>query len=191
MPAVDIASMTQTVSNFFVGIYAGYENQLITLTMYTIAMVIYGIVIWHYYRHLSKRDIFKGKYEGGKGNYVLKYLILFPLVSVVWFLIISVFLFFLAKSNTVDSILLISITLVSAVRAAAYYNEDLSKDLAKMIPFALLGIFIVDSTFFSFDLVYQRIISFPEFIPLIGRYILFVFILETILRGLHGLIRKE
>ena len=31
----------------------------------------------------------------------------------------------------------------------AYYNEDLSKDLAKILPFAVLGIFLVNASFFT------------------------------------------
>ncbi|MBU3904544.1 MAG: hypothetical protein KJ906_00120 [Nanoarchaeota archaeon] len=173
---------------FIVSLYSGYEGQLITLAIYTVGMVFYAIVIWHFYRSLAKKEIFQKK---GISSYVLKYLVLFPLVASVWFLIISMFLFFLAKGLSVDQVLLASITIVSSVRAAAYYNEDLSKDLAKMIPFALLGIFIVDPSYFSYELVIQRIDVLPSLMPLILRYLLFVYILEITLRTFHNLLHRE
>ena len=165
-------------------VFGGYEQSLITLTIYTFGMVLYAVVIWHFYRHLAKKEIFEKK---GTGGYILKYLILFPLISFLWFLVISVFLFFLAKGLSVESVLLASITIVSAVRVAAYYNEDLSKDLAKMIPFALLAIFIVDSSYFSYELVMQRIDMLPLLMPLVLRYMLFVFCLEITLRTFYNL----
>lgn len=180
--------MLETIQNLLSPIYAGYEGQLITLATYTIGMVVYAIVIWHFYRHLAKREIFSKK---GTGGYVVKYMILFPLVSFIWFVILSLFLFFLAKNISVENVLLISITIVSAVRAAAYYNEDLSKDLAKMIPFALLGIFIVDPTYFSMELVLERIATLPTMFSLVLRYLLFAYVLEIILRLLHGLFNSE
>ncbi len=169
-------------------VFGGYEQTFITLGIYTFGMVIYAVVIWHFYRNLAKKEIFTKK---GTGGYILKYLILFPLISFIWFLIISVFLFFLAKGLSVEGVLLASITIVSAVRVAAYYNEDLSKDLAKMIPFALLGIFIVDPSYFSYELVIQRIDTLPTLFPLVLRYLLFVYMLEIVLRTFHNLFNKE
>jgi len=185
---VDIVTM---ITTFFTTIIGGYEQNFITLATYTVGMVVYAIVIWHFYRHLAKKEIFKRKRDGGKGGYILKYLILFPLVSFIWFLIFSIFLFFLAKNISVENVLLVSITLISAVRVAAYYSEDLSKDLAKMIPFALLAIFIVDPSYFSTELVLQRINTFPTLFPLVLRYLLFTFVLEIVLRTIYNLATRN
>lgn len=180
--------MLELIQQFLSPIYAGYEGQLITLATYTFGMLIYAIVIWHFYRNLAKKEIFEKK---GMGGYIVKYLVLFPLVAFLWFLALSIFMFFLAKNIAVENILLVSITLVSAVRAAAYYNEDLSKDLAKMIPFALLGIFIVDPTYFTIELVFERLYTLPQFFNIILRYLLFVYVLEIVLRLFHGMFNSE
>ena len=45
--------------------------------------------------------------------------------------------------------------LVAATRITAYYNEDLSRDMAKTIPFALLGIMIIDYTSVNMQLRVQ------------------------------------
>ena len=72
------------------------------------------------------------------------------------FLFQSVFVFsfmliFLTKSYTVLNILYISFVIIVAIRITAYYTEELSRDVAKMLPFAILAIFLVDSSYFSFD----------------------------------------
>ncbi len=176
----------EMIRQFIVSIYAGYELQLVTLTFYTIAMVVYAIIIWHFYRYLGRKDLFKKMEESSASSYVLKYLIVFPIISSIWFLILSVFLFFLAKELPVESILMAGITIVSAVRVAAYYSEDLSKDIAKLIPFALLAVFIIDPSYFSVELVMERLLTFPTLFHLILRYILFVVLLEIFLRLVSG-----
>ena len=118
----------------------------------------------------------------------MKYIVIFPIFSFLWFGLLSLFLFFLAKSQSVETILLISMTIVSAVRATAYYDENLSKDLAKMIPFTMLGVFVVEPTGFSLAVVWERLVSIPTFVDLIGRYLLFVVLLEFVLRILNGII---
>ena len=56
---------------------------------------------------------------------------------------------FLARGQTIDEILLISMAVLSAIRITAYYNEDLSRDLSKILPFAMLGVFLIDISYFS------------------------------------------
>ena len=81
--------------------------------------------------------------------YVGKYLILFPVVAFSWFAILTTLLTFLARGQTIDEILLISMAVLSAIRITAYYNEDLSRDLSKILPFAMLGVFLIDISYFS------------------------------------------
>jgi len=184
-------------------IFTGYESEMLSLALYTVGMALYGIIIWNYYRHLAKKNIFTidfSRYKQAYGGigfikkfltaffYILKYLILFPLYTFLWFGLLSSFLFLLAKAQTVDGVLLIAITIVSAVRLSAYYSEDLSKDLAKMIPFALLGVFVVDPSFFSLSMVYERFAALPGLTDVILRYLLFVIVLEFGLKIITGFI---
>ncbi len=123
---------------------------------------VYALFIFEFYRFLARRDIFKVDFSRGSQaknlwlrqavrsvSYVAKYLFLFPIVAGVWFTVFTVLLAFLAKSQAIESVLLVSIAIVGAVRICASYNEDLSRDLAKILPFALLGIFLIDISYFS------------------------------------------
>lgn len=86
---------------------------------------------------------------------------------------------------TVDTVFLVSSSLIIAIRIAAYYNEDLSKDLAKLLPFALLGIFLLSPTFFSLDEVMQRLSEIPNFVIQIAAFIVVAIAVETSLSILY------
>jgi len=169
---------------------------LLTLIL---AIVIYSIFIWYFYRFIARRDILKldlNKYNQFKFGFILKffaiifyileYIILIPLLVIFWFTVFSILLLMLAKEQPVSNILLIAISVVGAIRFTAYFNEDLSKDLAKMIPFTLLGIAIITPGFFDFSLTLQKFTEIPSLLKSLLIYSIFIIILETILRLGHG-----
>lgn len=169
----------------------------VPLLIYVGAMVLYSVIVWHFYRFLSKRSLMEvnlDKYNYSKNpvltkvfHYIffsLKFVFVFPVLTFVWFSALSGLLFFLS-SQPIENILLTSITLVAAIRATAYYSEDLSKDLAKMLPFALLGVFIINPTFFSVEEILVKIYQLPSFLPLLLAYLVFTVILEVALKLLR------
>jgi hypothetical protein len=171
----------------------------IDLIGFSLGMVAYGIFIWHFYRFIARREIVSlqfNKYEtdGKKATsivvYIIKYLIVFPLVITTWFLVYSMFMFFLAPEMPQDLVFLVVISLVIAIRIAAYYKEDLAKDLAKMIPFSLLGIFLVSTGVFTFDQIIGRLDGFIPFISKIIAFIVFAIGIEAILRIIFLIKRK-
>jgi len=113
---------------------------------------------------------------------------LFPFIVFFWFAILAIFLGFLGKNQTIESILMVSMALVSAVRVAAYYNEGLSRDLAKMLPFALLGIYLVDQSYFEFEVSLELLKSIPEYWTLLIYYFIFILVLEFLLRALRYIV---
>lgn len=178
---------------------AQLQADLVPIAAYGIFIVIYGIIIWHYYRTLAKRDLFHAKMEEGntftirfrnfirRFSVLLGYVVIFPLISAVWFAILAFFIVVLAKNRPVESILTISVAIIFATRIAAYYHEDLAKDMAKLIPFALLAVFIVDPTFFSIDLAIERIYSIPGFWMQILEAIVLIVLLEWVLKILYSI----
>ncbi|MBN2422539.1 hypothetical protein JXB41_04890 [Candidatus Woesearchaeota archaeon] len=181
----------------------GYN--ILNLLVYVIGMVIYAIVIWHFYQHLGKKTIFKldipepGYVQKIQRmwnflNFLITSMVVFPFISFLWFLILSGSLLVLSKSYNVAQTLLMSMTIIATSRITAYYNENLSMDLAKMIPFALLGVFIVDPTFFSIKDTIEKFYSIPNNIHLIIQYLISIVLLEFILRSysrIRNWINKE
>ena len=185
-------------TEFINKLFIGYEKDIYAVLLYTLGVVIYAIVIWNFYTNLSKRDLIKfnlhnfdfettGKKFFDLISYFIKYLIITPILSFFWFLVILFFLFVLAKSQTVYNILIIGITLITATRISAYYNEKLSEELAKIIPLTLLALFVVDPTIFSIDLVISRFNELPKFFPLILRFFIIIALLEFVLRIFYEL----
>ena len=172
-------------------------NVLGSLGILLLEIVIYSIFIFKFYRFLASRDIIKVNYSlySNVGlrfirwiGYLLQNIFLFPVIVFFWFAILAMFLGFLGKHQTTESILLVSIALVSAVRVAAYYSEELSRDLAKMLPFALLGIYLVDQSYFEFTVSLELLKSIPEYWIVLVYYFAFILALEFVLRILHNIV---
>ncbi len=174
------------------------------LILLTLSMVAYGVFIYKFYRFIAKRDVFgfselelqaEQRDSFIKLTHIVsgtfKYWVLFPIVVFFWFSGFSVLFFFMAKDLPTETILLISITFVTAIRITSYYTEDLSRDLAKLIPFALLGVAILDPGFFSVDSVMTRFSELAAFLPQLLAYFVYVVLVEWTLRVLlaikHGL----
>ena len=177
----------------------GRDVSTLDLLGFSFGMVAYGVFVWHFYRLIARREIVSmtlQKYHtGGKKLtsiivYFAKYIIVFPLVVTAWFFAYSLFMFFLAPDIDHDFVFLIVISLVVAIRIAAYYKEDLSKDLAKMIPFSLLGIFLVNNTLFTIDQFVERLDDFFPFIGKIMAFVLFAIGVEAALRILFLIKRR-
>ncbi len=201
MDVLNLTSFLQ-VNSFFDKLYLLIGGEYFRLIVYTIGIALYAIVIWHFYRSLAKRDIFKldlSKYEQYDSDkkgirkalsvllYILKYGIAFPIYVFVWFSIFSLFLFLLSKTAIIDHIVFISVAVISAVRITSYYKEELSADLAKLLPLVLLGVFIVDPTFFSIELLYNRISEVSTLGLAIVGFLTFSILLEWTLRILYSI----
>ena len=89
----------------------------------------------------------------------------------------------LSKSQSLETILVLSASLVSAVRVTAYVSEELSSDLAKVLPLALLALILVEPDFFSIDLFISRFSQVSGFFTNILYYLFFIVLLELILRA--------
>jgi hypothetical protein len=179
------------------------QSSIYDIIGFSIGMVVYGIFIFHLYRFISKRDMFSLNLEqrlrGGKlkssgekvsaapkiVSYISLNIFLFPIVIFVWFLAYSIFMFFLAQDMSLETIFLVSSSIIISVRIAAYYNEDLARDIAKLLPFVLLGIFILSPTFFSLDEIKSRLYDIPNFIVQITAFLGIAITIEIILSSLY------
>ena len=99
-----------------------------------------------------------------------------------WFLVLTVLLAFLSKNQGIGTVLLVSMAVVSSIRVTSYYDEDLSRDLAKILPFALLGVFVVDLSYFRIsDSLTSLELAAGQWETIIY-YLAFVVVLEFVLR---------
>jgi hypothetical protein len=178
---IDVNSLLEKFS--FEKILGGDLSLFTWLFSIIILIAIYSVVVFHFYRYIARRDCFKpSERKHSKAIGFLKYAFLFPFVAILFFMGFSLMLIFLTRSYDISHILYTSFAIVVAIRITAYYTEDLSKDVAKMLPFAILAIFLVDSSYFSIESVTGRINDLPNYINQILQFLILIIIVEWILR---------
>lgn len=165
------------------------------LAVYVIGVAFYAVFVFNFYRFASSRDMFKFdvyRFEDSRHpalrsfvhvcGYILKYLIVFPLFAFFWFAVLTLMLTFLSKGRDMGDTLLIALATVSAIRFSAYYNEDLARDLAKILPFALLALFLIDASFFAIADSFSMLGDINDHRETIVYYLVFLIGLEFVLR---------
>ena len=172
-----------------------------TASVYTLFMAAYAVFVFKFYRFVASRDMFAvdlSRYEDAglrwlKSSfhvvtYILKYLILFPIFAFFWFAVLTLILAFLSKGQAFSDSLLIAIATVGAIRVTAYYRESLARDLAKILPFTVLAVFLVDVSFFSVDESIESLKEARDYTEDILYYLLLLIALEFVLRLLKGIV---
>jgi len=177
-----IASLPSFVGNFF--------NFLILVLL----VVVYCIFIWKFYKFIAKKNILGlnlNKYNKSEhpfltklfagSLYFIEYIIILPFLIFFGFVVFSFFLMFLTELE-IQTLLLVSATIVAAIRMTAYYKENLSKDVAKLLPFTLLAVSILNPNFFNIERIFTHFSKIPNFFGNIAYYLIFIIIIEIILR---------
>ena len=170
-------------------------NLLEPAIVFTIGVAIYAVIIFNLYRFMSRKNIFGLDFSRFEEQshpvfrktlhlifYVAKYLLIFPLFAFFWFGVLVVMVAFLSKTKEVDDLLLIAMAVLTSVRVTSYYTEDLSRDIAKMLPFALLGIFLIDLRYFDLPVSMDLLNRVGAEWQSIFYYWVFVVLLEFVLR---------
>ena len=195
----------EIIKNMFNSIYNSIpEDQkiLVTLVLYTVMILMYSIFIWKFYKFLACREIIQinlSKYNYSKHPvlekvlavvlYTLEYLVILPFLVIFWFGILSVFLLVLSESQDTQQILLISAAIIASTRVTSYISEDLSKDIAKILPFTVLAAFILGNSFFNSGGVIDKISQIPSLFNHILMFLVFIFVVEFFLRGLYSIVQ--
>ena len=163
--------------------------------MAIIAIAVYSGFVFMFYRILAKKDLLTldlSKYAddfGGKVKkylrsvlFVIQYIVVVPILIAFWTLVLAVILTLLSDSSDHTRNALIATSVVGAVRILAYWTEDLSRDVAKMLPFAVLGVYLVSSTSVQWSEFRELLESLPELAKSFFSSLMLLAILETLLR---------
>jgi len=172
------------------------EGYLIPILMFFTAIIVgYAIFVYYFYRYLAKKNLIDLNFEqyNQYSNptlikffavifYIAEYIILLPILTSFWFTTFAVLILVLSEGIPAAGILLISAALVASVRITAYLSENLSKDLAKMLPFTLLAIAITKPSFFTINTLSLRIQEIPLLFSNIPYYFVFIVAVELTMR---------
>ena len=168
------------------------ERQVLNLIASTIILFLTILIAWYlYHKQLAKRDLFeipKFSKESKLSNffnrvmYFLKYLLIFPAYSFVWFLIFSFMLFLISESRPIEDILFFGIIVIAATRISAYVSSKLAEDMAKLLPWAMIVIFLTDAEAITMASVQSSFNIFYQYVPNVIKYLFFITFVEWVLR---------
>ncbi len=177
-------------------------RELLPVAVYVLGMAVYAIFIFKFYRFIAGRDIFKLDLSKNDRSgvpvlrntfslvwYAIKFVFLFPAFAFFWLAILTVMLAFLSKDRELSQILIIALATVSAVRVCAYYDEDLSRDLAKILPFAVLSFLLVNASSPDVGASLAVLGQVDGLWATIFSYWLFLVALEFALRVVFGIVK--
>lgn len=175
------------------------------LALLIVALAVYSVFIFKFYRFLARRDIIVLDLEKHNRSrlrairklvsfvfYVWKFLILFPVFTFFWYMVLTALLLIMAKDQEAADVMLISMVVVGGIRFAAYYNEALSTDIAKILPFAMLGIMIIDSSYlgeFTREAAFGKLGEAATNWENVIYYLIAIVLLEFVLRITYRIIR--
>lgn len=137
----------------------GAYTALRPLALFGAGIAVYGVFVFHFYRFLARKDILDldlSKHNQARHPflrktvamvfYTFKCLLVFPLFVFFAFLVMAGLLFLMGRNQSIDSVMLAAMGVVAAIRICSYYNGALSTDISKILPFALLGIILIDNS---------------------------------------------
>ena len=176
-------------------------NTLGPLALIIGGITVYGVFVFNFYRFVAQKDIFtldlqkhnQARHAALRKTlsvvfYIVKFLVLYPIFVFFWFCVMAGLLYVLGKNQTTETVMLVAMGVVGAIRVCSYYKEALSTDIAKILPFALLGITIIDSSV-------VRIVASTEGVreaalrwETVIYYLVAVVALESVLRMTTGII---
>ena len=185
----------QFLKDFFI------DRQFLILLSSTVILFLAIFIMWYFYhKQLSRKDLFdipkidsNSKFLSfiNRLVYFSKYIIVFPLYSFIWFLIFSFLLVLIAKSRPIGEIMFVGIVIVSVTRISAYVSSKLAEDMAKLLPWALIIVFLIDPQSITIESVQASFNSFMQEIPNVAKYLIFIAFVEWGLRIGNWMIGSE
>lgn len=183
-----------SIPEFYLDFWRAHDA-LRPLLFFVASIVLYGIFVFHFYRFLARKDIFQldlSKFNEYRHPalrkafsvffYLLKSLVMFPIFISFWFIVLAGLLLLMGRGQSIDSILLGAMGVVATIRVCAYYNTALSTDIAKILPFALLGLMLIDSSLVQIPQSTDTFQDVAMRIETITYYLIAVVLLEFLLR---------
>jgi hypothetical protein len=200
MAGVLAATVTQLVEayNLFLNYLPAWGQSIVNLLLLVLVVFFYSLFIWKGYKYIAKKNLielnlnqynkvahpFLAKTLAGV-FYLIEYILIAPLIIFISFVFFTAFLILLNESAQITSIILVAATIIAVIRMASYLpkkGEELSRDLAKMLPFMILAIAMLNPGFFNFQRIITNFQQIPPLLNQIFLYLAFIIVLEIIMR---------
>ena len=177
------------------------SNVLGPLALVIVSIAVYGVFVFHFYRFVARKDMFSLNLQ--KHNqarrpflrktisvvfYTFKFLLLYPIFVFIWFAVIAGLLYLMSRNQSTDNVMLAAMGVVGAIRMCSYYNGALATDISKILPFALLGIMLIDNSFINLTNSTEGVREAALRLETVIYYLVAVVVLELVLRILSGIV---
>lgn len=168
-------------------VWRGYEQELQTLVIAGVGIAIFTALVFAFYRSLSKLKPFHLRWSEspgwvGRSSRFSERALIFPVTSFAFFAMLAGSLFFLTKPEVgTGTILTIAMAVVVGVRVTVYFSEEMSNDLAKLVPLSLLAVVLVDPGYLKLSDAWGRFAASTQLLPLLARYFLLFIVLEAVM----------
>ena len=177
------------------GALSSEYNVLINVFIFTLLISFYSIFTWKFYRFLSKKDLIELNLSQYNRTlhpilnkffavilYIIEYIVILPFIIFFWFAILALLILILSNELAISQVILAAAAIVASIRILAYYEEDLSRELAKIFPFTALVIFILSPGFFSTERIITNLSEVPHLLGNIIYFLVFIVAIELVLR---------
>jgi hypothetical protein len=171
---------------------------IVSLILFAFIIFLYSLFVWKGYQYISNKDLIElnlnqyNKTEHPVASrtlgvifYFLEYLIIVPVIIFLSFTFFALFLIILNETAEISSLILTAAAIIAVIRMASYLpskGEDLAKELAKLLPFMLLAVAMLNPGFFQFERILQNMKQIPDIINRATIYFLFIVFLEIFMR---------
>jgi len=189
---VEVMDLFQNITNVSVN---KQMNLAFILLIFTTLIVVYSIVIFYFYKFLSKKNIIElnlyqyNQYENPAlvkffaiFFYLVEYVIILPVLTFMWFGILSILVLLLSPHLSMETVLLISAALVASIRVLSYINRYLAADVAKIAPFNFMIIAVTTPDFFNLTSLIARVHEIPNLFTDVIYFLIFIMAIEIIMR---------
>ncbi|HLC67290.1 MAG TPA: hypothetical protein VJI12_00225 [archaeon] len=165
------------------------------LFLFVIGMIIYAVFVFKFYRFIGGKNVFTPIDKSAKWTrkllHSLEYVFFYPIIAFFWFLVMSVLLSILSQTVAIGNLFMASMATVVTIRILSYYSEELSREVAKLVPLALLGLMLLDITRISISAPFTVIMNLPASAHTLFYYFVFLVVAEFGLRLLYFVGRKK
>lgn len=183
------------ISNF-PPLWQSFANFILLVAMVSA----YSILIWKFYTLIAKKNLlefnlpsyiksnensFSTKLLAG-ALYFVEYILITPFLIFATFALFTLVLIVLSQNENVSQILTISAIITATIRVTSYYKKNLSQEIAKILPFTLLLIYITNPNFLLdagyIERIANQIMQISPSLGQAGYYLLFIVLIEISLR---------
>ena len=175
----------------------GHGDDLATLAVYGVGIALYTLAVAILYVPLGTRMMFAkrfGERRVATAGRRFLYVLAFPLLSFLFFLVIAASMLFMASFSEEDltarEVMTIAMAVVLAIRVCAYFSETAAADLARVMPLSMLAVVLVTNGFGDLQESLENMQAFAEDAALLGLFFVVVVVVEFGLRVLYEVLGR-